>query len=129
MTVPSDIECDPQAHISLGDIALDDHRHTLLMHVAIIQSKTDPFCKGINIFIGCTGTDLYTVVTLLDYLNEVPRDRCLHLRMDVPSPDSTSPIVCETPSKRQKWIKPIIANIAFALAPPPQRQQKVWRTV
>ena len=38
------------------------------MCVTIKQSKTDPFWKGIDLFIGQTGTDLCLVVALLDYL-------------------------------------------------------------
>ena len=68
MTVPGDKEYDPQTHLSLGDIALDDSRSPSLVRVTIKQSKTDPFRKGVNIFVGCTGTDLCPVGALLDYL-------------------------------------------------------------
>ena len=43
MTVPGDSEYDPQAHLSLGDIALDDNRRPSLVRMTIKQSKTDPF--------------------------------------------------------------------------------------
>lgn len=39
-----------------------------LVHVSIIQSKTDPSRKGVNIFVGSTSTDLWPVAALLDYL-------------------------------------------------------------
>ena len=68
MTVPGDSEYDPQAHLSLGDIALDDNRRPSLVRVTIKQSKTDPFRKGIDIFVGRTGTDLCPVAALLGYL-------------------------------------------------------------
>ena len=68
MTVPGDQEYDPQTHLSLGDIALDDSRSPSLVRVTIKQSKTDPFRKGVDIFVGRTGTDLCPVGALLDYL-------------------------------------------------------------
>ena len=36
--------------------------------MTIKQSKTDPFRKGVDIFVGRTGTDLCPVGALLDYL-------------------------------------------------------------
>ena len=38
------------------------------MRVTFKQSKTDPFRKGVDIFVGRTGTDLCPVGALLDYL-------------------------------------------------------------
>ena len=58
MTVPGDEEYDPQVHPSVGDIAVDDGRSPSLLCISIKQSKTDPFRKGVDLFIGCTGTDL-----------------------------------------------------------------------
>ena len=58
MTVPGDEEYDPQVHLSVGDIAVDDGRSPSLLCISIKQSKTDPFQKGVDLFIGCTGTDL-----------------------------------------------------------------------
>ena len=68
MTVPGDKGYDPQTHLSMGDIALDDSRSPSLVRVTIKQSKTDPFRKGVDIFVGRTGTDLCPVGALLDYL-------------------------------------------------------------
>ena len=42
--------------MSVGGIAVDH------------QSKTDPFRKGVDLFIGRTGTDLYPVAAVLNYL-------------------------------------------------------------
>ena len=68
MTVPSDSGYDPQTHLSLADIALDDNKRPSLIRVSIKQSKTDPFRRGVDIFMGRTGTDLCPVSALLDYL-------------------------------------------------------------
>ena len=68
MTVPGDEEYDPQVHLSVGDIAVDDGRSPSLLRISIKQSKTDPFRKGVDLFIGRTGTDLCPLAALLDYL-------------------------------------------------------------
>ena len=39
-----------------------------VMRVSIKQSKTDPFLKGIHLFLGKTSTDLCPVTALLSYL-------------------------------------------------------------
>ena len=68
MTVPSDGEFDPSVHLCLSDVALDDNRRPSLLRVTIKQSKTDPFRKGVSIFVGRTGTQLCPVAALLNYL-------------------------------------------------------------
>ena len=68
MTVPGDNDYDPNTHLSLADIAVDDNKRPSLLRVNIKQSKTDPFRKGVGIFVGRTGTDLCPVGAILDYL-------------------------------------------------------------
>ena len=38
------------------------------LRITIKQSKTDPFRKGIDLYVGCTGTDICPVAAVLDYL-------------------------------------------------------------
>ena len=59
MAVPNDDSYDLSCH---RDLAVD-HQDTI--KVRIKASKTDPFRKGIDIFLGRTGTDL---CPLLNYL-------------------------------------------------------------
>ena len=47
---------------------VDDKRNPSMLRVNIKQSKTDPFRKGVAIFVGRTGTQLCPVAALLDYL-------------------------------------------------------------
>ena len=51
-TVPSDKDFDPQVHLSVGDIAIDSHTAPTIMRVSLKASKTDPFRRGVHIFIG-----------------------------------------------------------------------------
>lgn len=39
-----------------------------MVHVTIKQSKTDPFRKGVNLFLGRTGTEICPVQALLGYM-------------------------------------------------------------
>ena len=52
--VSSDEAFDSSAHLSLADIAIDSHSNPSQLQVHIIQSKTDPFCKGVHADIGQT---------------------------------------------------------------------------
>ena len=68
LTVPSNNGYDPAVHLNVGDLALDNATQPSLIRVKVKQSKTDPFRKGVDLYLGRTGTDLCPVATLLDYL-------------------------------------------------------------
>ena len=52
MSVPDDDSYDPAVHLSRQDIALDDASSPSVVRVRIKQSKTDPFRKGIDLYLG-----------------------------------------------------------------------------
>ena len=68
MTTPDDGGYDPGAHLSFCDIAVDNPSCLSFLKVRIKQSKTDPFCKGVDLFLGRTGSDICPVAALLGYL-------------------------------------------------------------
>ena len=68
MTTPDDGNYDPSTHLSVDDIALDHPCRPTHIRVTIKQSKTDPFRKGVNLFVGRTDGDLCPVGALLNYL-------------------------------------------------------------
>ena len=68
MTVPGDEAYDPAVHLSRSDIAMDNPAAPSVMRVSIKQSKTDPFRKGVDLFLGKTATELCPVAALLNYL-------------------------------------------------------------
>ena len=68
MTVPTDEEYDPSVHLSVQDISVDDAKHPSVLCIRIKQSKTDPFCKGVNLFVGKTGSLVCPVSAMLSYL-------------------------------------------------------------
>ena len=67
-TVPTDSSFDPEAHLCYSDIAVDNSSIPQVIRITIKQSKTDPFRKGINLFLGGTLVDLCPVESLLNYL-------------------------------------------------------------
>ena len=68
MTAPSDRTFDPSCHLSVQDIAVDNPENTQVLRVTIKQSKTDPFRKGIDLYLGKTAADLCPVRAVLNYL-------------------------------------------------------------
>ena len=68
MTVPSDEEYDPSVHLSVHDISVDDAKHPSVLCIRIKQSKTDPFRKGVDLFVGKTESVLCPVTAMLSYL-------------------------------------------------------------
>ena len=67
MTVPGDRGYDA-VHLSFRDISVDDPANPQMLKVTIKQSKTDPFRKGLDIYMGRTNTNLCPVRALLQYL-------------------------------------------------------------
>ena len=55
-------------HLSLGDIAIDSHTAPKVVRINIKQSKTDPFRKGIQLFLGTTDHVICPVKAILPYL-------------------------------------------------------------
>ncbi len=70
MTVPSQEGYDPGVHLNNNDVQVDDTASPKVLRVSIKQSKTDPFRKGIDIFVGKTFSDLCPVSAMLNYLVE-----------------------------------------------------------
>lgn len=68
MTIQLDVSFNPAVRLTRGDLAVDNTATPHSIWVTIKQSKTDPFWKGINLFIGKTSTDLCPVTAMLSYL-------------------------------------------------------------
>ncbi len=67
ISVPSDHDYDPGAHLSYGDVTLDNLRDPQRAEVRIKASKTDPFRQGVSVFLGRTNTPLCPVAALAAY--------------------------------------------------------------
>ena len=58
MTTPDVKSYDPGVHLCLSDVAVDSARNPSFVRVSIKQSKTDPFWRGICLFVGRTDAEL-----------------------------------------------------------------------
>ena len=68
VTVSSFRDYDPEAHLSDGDVALNKVSDPSVVRVHIKASKTDPFRKGVFVFLGKSGNDLCPVAAISAYL-------------------------------------------------------------
>ena len=66
--VPSAREYIPGGHLSEGDVTLDNVSAPTLVQVRIKASKTDPFRKGVVVYLGRTDKDLCPVGAVAAYL-------------------------------------------------------------
>ena len=68
MSAPEVGEFDPRQHLTVQDKTVDNKQNPKVLSVRIKQSKTDPFCQGVSIYLGKTGSPLCPVSALLSYL-------------------------------------------------------------
>ena len=68
IVVPSAREFDPGVHLSFGDVTLDNLEDPQVVQINIKASKTDPFRKGISVFLGRTNSSLCPVAAMAAYL-------------------------------------------------------------
>jgi hypothetical protein len=59
---------DPEAHLSEGDVRLGPGSPPQLVQVHLKASKTDPFRRGVDVYLGRTGNDLCPVSAIAAYL-------------------------------------------------------------
>ena len=67
-TIPSDSDFDTQAHLTIDDIAIDNHITPSTIRVRIKQSKTDPFRESVYLFLGKTDKVICPIKGILPYL-------------------------------------------------------------
>ena len=70
LTIPSDTSYDLKVHLSVADIAVDNPGNLSFMQITIKQSKTDPFRKGVNLFVGRSDSGICPVAAVLWYLEK-----------------------------------------------------------
>ena len=68
MTTPDAKSYDPGVHLCLSDVAVDSARNPSFVRISIKQSKTDPFRRGICLFVGRTDAELCPVAAILSFL-------------------------------------------------------------
>ena len=68
MTLESELSFDPGVNLGCNDIAIDDPASPTILKVRIKASKTDPFRKGVDVYLGRTNKDLCPLEAILPYL-------------------------------------------------------------
>ena len=68
IVVLSDAEYDASVHLSYGDVKADSVQKPSYLEVAIKASKTDPFRKGVKVYLGAPGAELCPVAAILSYM-------------------------------------------------------------
>ena len=55
VVVPSESSFDPAAHLAQGEVRVDSTAFPRYLEVRIKASKTDPFRRGVTVFLGVSG--------------------------------------------------------------------------
>ena len=69
MTVPTEKGYDPAVHLCVQDLAVDDAIRPTCLKITIKQSKTDPFRKGVDLYVGRGQEHLCPVAAVLSFLS------------------------------------------------------------
>jgi len=67
-TVPSPQQYDPDTHLSLSDVTVDNRQAPEVVRLHIKQSKTDPYREGVYIYLGKTHQSICPVEAIITYL-------------------------------------------------------------
>jgi len=67
-TVPGDNQFDESCHLSLNSVSIDSRDKPTQLKITIKQSKTDPFRRGIDIYVGAMGNSICPLRGILPYL-------------------------------------------------------------
>lgn len=73
-TVPSPATYDPEVHLNLADLAIDNPDTPTVVCISIKQSKTDPFRQGARIYLGRTEKIVCPVRAIINYIGIRPPD-------------------------------------------------------
>jgi len=68
VVVPTDDQYDETVHLSYGDVRVNNTANPQYLEVKIKASKTDPFRKGVTVYLGRTDSDLCPVAAILAYM-------------------------------------------------------------
>ncbi len=68
IAIPTAGSFDPDSHLTFNDVMVDSLQSPQLVRVRLKVSKTDPFRRGVDVFVGRTGDDLCPVAAVLAYM-------------------------------------------------------------
>lgn len=62
----------PESSLSLQDMAVDNHANTSMVRIHLVQSNTDHFRHGVDIYLGWIDAALCPVAAILAYSDICP---------------------------------------------------------
>ena len=68
VVTPGDGAFDPAVHLAYGDVRVSDHQDPQFIEVHIKASKTDPYRRGVKIYLGRASGELCPVAAVLGYM-------------------------------------------------------------
>jgi hypothetical protein len=68
VVAPSDAAYDSTTHLSYGDVRVNSKEAPRYLEVRLKCSKTDPFRKGVTVYLGKSGAELCPVGAVLNYM-------------------------------------------------------------
>ena len=68
VVIPGDCEFDPAIHLAHGDVTVDNVQDPKFIVVVVKASKTDPYRKGVRVYLGRAPGELCPVAAVLSYM-------------------------------------------------------------
>ena len=68
VVIPGDGAFDPAVHLAYGNVRVSDHQDPQFIEVHIKASKTDPYRRGVKIYLGKASGELCPVAAVLGYM-------------------------------------------------------------
>ena len=123
-TVPADDQYDESCHLSFSSISIDSRVNSQQLRIIIKQSKTDPFRKGVSIFLGAIGETICPVRGILPYL-AIRGNRSGPLFISEVLPVINSAQLLLACSTNSKWMRSATTLIASILGQPPVQGRRI----
>ena len=124
ITVPEGATFDTSTHLGIQDVAVDRKAEPQMVQITLKVSKTDPFRKGMKVYVGRTNSSICPVKALVAYI----RDRGMRegplFRWTNGQPLSRARFMLEVKRSLTQAVSSTRATV-FALARPPQQQLEV----
>ena len=122
--VPEGATFDSSTHLGIQDVAVDRKAEPQMVQITLKVSKTDPFRKGMKVYVGRTNSSICPVKALVAYI----RDRGMRegplFRWTNGQPLSRARFMLEVKRSLTQAVSSTRATV-FAVARPPQQQLEV----
>ena len=122
-TVPAQMEYDPDTHLSLTDIAIDNKKYPLRVYINTKQSKTDPFWQRVQIMPRKDGQEhlpKQPTLTILSHKRRALGTIVHPSRGQLPDTSAFCFTAVWDITERRNGPQELLRHIAFVLGRPPR---------